>query len=238
MTRTSGCASVETATHLLADDIARALSGAGDAFRLEQLAARHTEAAGLGALRALGTDVLAPFVLDRRPLAPADVTLLSEAVRAFPAPLPADPATARLWALRDWALSRTLADLGVDALGWVGLSEPREPAEDECAPWPTWTASLGRLSALALPALASPQREQAKVRRLDLGRGLTHALLVRDRLRAARLARWLALDARTHPEPLLPPALDHLDALAVDQPRVRLETAVARRYLDHPEAVR
>ncbi|KJK57420.1 hypothetical protein [Saccharothrix sp. ST-888] len=62
--------------------------------------------------------------------------------------------------------------------------EPR-PADE---PWPGWTAGLPQLSALALPGPHCPQRDQARRRRLDLGRGLTHALLRRDLLRAARPA--------------------------------------------------
>ncbi|MGK4579977.1 hypothetical protein [Kitasatospora sp. HPMI-4] len=238
---------VETAALRLASDIACALRGAGTAaFRLE----RHpqgNEAAHLGAVRTLGADALAPFAVGPHSLGPGDVALLTEAVRAFPAPPPLDPVTDRLWGLRDWALHRTLTALGVSADGWDGLADvhrygvaapaPVEPVQrvvprpaDE--PWPDWTAGLAQLSSLALPGLHCPQRDQARRRRLDLGRGLTHALLRRDLLRAARLARWLALDSATRPEPLLSAALAHIEALAVDRPRTLLETALARRAAD------
>ncbi|MGE7432945.1 hypothetical protein [Kitasatospora sp. NPDC001175] len=240
---------VETATLRLASDVACALRGAGDAaFRLEQHP-QGAEAAHLGAVRALGADALAPFVVGPHTLGPGDVALLTEAVRAVPAPRPLDPVTDRLWGLRDWALCRTLTALGVDPDGWDGLADihryglaapapaPVDPVQrieprlaDE--PWPTWTTGLAQLSSLALPGLHCPQRDQARRRRLDLGRGLTHALLRRDLLRAARLARWLALDSATRPEPLLSTALAHIEVLAADQPRTLLETTLARRTAD------
>ncbi|WP_059011125.1 hypothetical protein [Streptomyces specialis] len=64
-----------------------------------------------------------------------------------------------------------------------------------------------------------------------MSRGLGRAMLRRDHLTAARLARWLALDAGPEPEPLLLIALGHIAALAPDKPRVLLELAAARRLL-------
>ncbi|WP_189958358.1 hypothetical protein [Streptomyces alanosinicus] len=245
-------ASVEAAAQQLTDGVARALGGAGGTvFCLhDHVAGGPDVVAGLGAVRVLGADVLAPFVLGGAALGCDDIALLCDSVRAFPAPTPTadDPETVRLWGLRDWALSHTLAGLGVDVGGWIGLAEGADPHTEiddgASTHWAAWAVELSQLSSLAFPQLHSPLRSGARERRLDLARGVTHALLRRDHLRAARLARWLALSAAedrgaaTEPavRQVLAPALDHLDAIAVDQPRTLMEAALARCFL--PEVVR
>ncbi|MFE9428138.1 hypothetical protein ACFYNO_34870 [Kitasatospora sp. NPDC006697] len=219
---------VETAAQALAAELVQAIRGTADPVSLHrEVAARPEPVPALAAIRVLGADVLSAHLLTGHALPAADAELLHAAVGAFPAPPGTDPEAA-LWALRDQALTAALAELGVAAGDWPGLAG-RAPAAAEPGNWAPWAADLVRCSPLALPPLEGPQREQARRRRLDLGRGLSRALLRRDHLSAARLARWLALDHRQLPEPLLAPALDHIDQLAADQPRTMLESALARR---------
>jgi hypothetical protein len=61
-------------------------------------------------------------------------------------------------------------------------------------------------------------------------------MLRHDHLSAARLARWLALDAavspESSPESLLGAVLCHLELFTAPPPRVRLEIALARRLVE------
>ncbi|GAA1994438.1 hypothetical protein [Kitasatospora viridis] len=223
---------VESAAQALAAELVLAIRGTADPFSLHRgVAARTEPVPALAAIRVLGADVLSAHLLAGHELPAADAELVHAAVGAFPAPPAADPDSA-LWALRDGALTATLAELGVAAHDWPGLAVRAGAAVEPAAEpehWAAWSVELVRCSSLALPPLDSPPREQARRRRLDLTRGLTRSLLRRDYLSAARLARWLALDHERQPEPLLAPALDHLDHLAGDQPRAMLEAALARR---------
>ncbi|WP_049573200.1 hypothetical protein [Streptomyces sp. SBT349] len=229
---------VEAAVHTLATELAGALRHTGGGgFSLRTCADVIDEPVGaLGAVRGLGGDALAPFLLAGHALTSDDSALVREAVGAYPAP-PSDAADGALWAARDAALVRVLAALGVRAEGWDGLAAghlgptPGEgPApQPVTGEWPLLAAGLARLSSLALPPVESAERERARERRTDLDRGLVRALLRRDHLTAARLTRWLALDAGPDPDPLLRTALGHIAALTPDQPRVQLELAVARR---------
>lgn len=225
---------VETAARALAMELAGALDGADEMFCLHhKVRAGEGEGNDLAALRVLGADTLAPFVLAGHVFTAQDATLLRASVGAFPAPAPGGD-EAPLWAWRDAALARVLTVLGVDTGHWDGLAAPAVFEEAAGQEWPLWSAHLVRLSTLALPPVDGPPRRQTRARRLDLARGMTRALLRRDHLSAARLARWLALDGPRpgEPEPLLETALDHIAQLAVDQPRTLLEVAVARRLLE------
>ncbi|MGW0537968.1 hypothetical protein [Streptomyces sp. NPDC003032] len=220
---------VESAVQALAAKLAGALRHDGGEFSLRECVDALDEPVNaVGAVRGLGADALAPFVLTGCTLTADDAGLVRAAVAAFPAPA-AGAEDGGLWVARDAALVTVLAGLGVDAAGWAGLAAgdavPGWPAKH----WAAWSAALARLAPLALPPVEGPARQEALHRRLDLRRGLTRALLRRDHLVAARLARWLALDAHGTEEPLLTPALDHLAVLAADRHRVLFEIAVARR---------
>lgn len=232
----------EMAAQALAAELADALSDGNGTFRLHRWSPGNADRINaLGALRVLGADVLAPFVVAGHTLAADDTALLRVAVRAFPAPA-SGTADGSLWVRRDAALAQVLSGLGVDTGDWEGLAADGLSGGDGsdgtgnpavAQDWPMWSAHLVRLSSLALPPVNGPLREQTRVRRRELARGMTRSLLRRDYLSAARLARWLALDAPHAPdrEPLLDTALEHLDHLAPDQPRTRLEVAIARRLL-------
>ncbi|ANW20325.1 hypothetical protein [Streptomyces clavuligerus] len=221
--------SVETATCVLAGALTRALQEDGDAFGVSRsLGAWGDRTGGLAAVRVLGADVLTPFVLTGRPLPAEDAALVRTAVRAHPAPRH-QPLEAALWGARDAALVRALAALGVDGADWEGLA-PASPSPDGlAADWMSLTAVLVPLASAAHPFTDTALRTQLAGRRLDLSRGLVRALLRRDLLSAARMARWLVLDASATVPDLVGPALEHLATLGADDPRVQLEVAVARR---------
>jgi hypothetical protein len=224
---------VAAAVDVLAGAVAQAVSGAGGAFGLGDVVGGWADPVlGLGAVRVLGADALAPFLFTGHSLSSSDVEVVQAALRVFPVPHREDPGDARVWRCRDWALGEVLAHLGVS-------ESRRDPAaaldpggEDGSAgepAWPVWSAAVSRLSTLALPAVGGPVREQVRRRRRDTWRGLTRAMLRHDHLSAARLARWLALDAAVSPESLLGAALSHLELFTAPPPRVRLEIALARR---------
>ncbi|GLW11453.1 hypothetical protein Misp01_65810 [Microtetraspora sp. NBRC 13810] len=227
---------VGPAVHLLAGALTRALLEEGDGFRLGRfLADSGDRSAGLAAVRVLGADVLTPFVLKGLPLPGEDAALIEAAVRVYPAPQD-QPRETALWRVREAALVRALAALGVDASGWEGLT-PVRPARQPPAPeWVPLAVDLVRLACAAPPFTDATVREELARRRLDLTRGLVRALLRRDALSAARLARWLTFDAVTARPPLLAPALEHLEIVGADDARVLLETTIARRTMTRPPA--
>jgi hypothetical protein len=251
MSRVSGPprAVYAAAAEALAERVVRALGGADDAFRLaEQLRVDDTddELAGLAAVRALGPDALAPYIVGASRFTAADADVVAAAFAAFPAdePEPIIVASERtaapsVSALHDWATARLLHRLGVgpdadhsapaDAVwaGWTDLG----------LAWPAWAGLLTQLAPLTTPGLDSPVHEQARRRSLDTAQGVTRAVLRRDHLSAARLVRWLAalpalvVPARTRlvatalePEPVL----RHLELLGDANPRLHLEIALAR----------
>jgi hypothetical protein len=234
------------AAEALAERVVRALGGADDAFRLAEQLGATDETAGLAAVRVLGPDALAPYIVGASRFTAEDADVVAAAFAAFPAhdPEPIIAASERtaapsVPALRDWATARLLHRLGVgpdaghsapaDAV-WAGWSEPG-------LAWPAWAGRLTQLAPLATPGLDSPVHEQTRRRSLDTARGVTRAVLRRDHLSAARLVRWLAalpalvVPARTssvatvmEPEP----ALRHLELLGGADPRLHLEIALAR----------
>ncbi|MFL6148158.1 MAG: hypothetical protein ACJ72I_11795 [Pseudonocardiaceae bacterium] len=225
--------SMAAAVDVLAGAVAQAVSGAGRAFRLgEAVGGWADPVVGLGAVRVLGADALAPFLFTGRPPSASDVEVVRAALRVFPAPHREDPGDARVWRCRDWALGEVLAHLGVSEPGSnqaAALNSGGEGGSAGESAWPVWSAAVSRLSMLALPAVDGPVREQVRRRRRDTWRGLARAMLRHDHLSAARLARWLALDAAVSSESLLGAALSHLELFTASPPRVRLEIALARR---------
>ncbi|MGH3856788.1 MAG: hypothetical protein ACRDR6_25540 [Pseudonocardiaceae bacterium] len=224
--------SVAVAVDALAGAVAQALSGVGAAFRLGEVVGGWADSVvGLGAVRVLGADALTPFLFNGHPLSASDVEVVQAAIRVFPAPHREDPGDARVWRCRDWALGEVLAHLGVNkpADQAAALDSGGEDGSAGEPAWPVWSASVSRLSVLALPAVGGPVREQVRRRRRDTWRGLARAMLRHDHLSAARLARWLALDAAVSSDSLLGAALSHLELFTAPPPRVRLEIALARR---------
>ena len=228
--------SVAVAVDVLAGAVGQALSGVGAAFKLGDVVGGWADpVVGLGAVRVLGADALTPFLFTGRPPSASDVEVVQAAIRLFPAPHREDPGDARVWRCRDWALGEVLAHLGVSEPAGNQAAALDSDGEDGFAgepAWPVWSASVSRLSVLALPAVGGPVREQVRRRRRDTWRGLVRTMLRHDPLSAARLARWLALDAAVSSESLLDAALSHLELFTAPPPRVRLEIALARRLCE------
>jgi hypothetical protein len=222
---------VTPAVHLLSGALTRVLLEDDDEFRLGRFPADMGDrSAGLAAVRVLGADVLTPFILAGRALPGEDGELVRAAVRAYPAPREPEQ-EAQLWGVRDAALVRALAGLGVEATGWEGLAPARSPAYCLTLEWVPLALDLVRLAGAAPPFADAALHAELACRHPDIGRGLVRALLRRDLLSAARLTRWLTLGRAPDHGGLVTPALDHLEIVGADDPRVLLETAITRRMM-------
>lgn len=238
-----------TAVETLADSVVRALTGAGDVFRL----ADHLPSDGsspdftarVAAVRVLGPDALAPFVLAGHRFGPGDAEVVAASIRMFPSGEP-DPevvgpdmdvdnadSAVLVRALRDWATGEVLTRLGVPgsalpypARAGAGVHRDRR--------WVVWAGALAQLSPLAVPGLDSCIHADARRYRLDVARGVTRAMLRRDHLTAARLVRWLAARGDVPMDPPFPvaPVLRQLELVAEPDPRLRLEIMMARYGLE------
>lgn len=98
---------------------------------------------------------------------------------------------------------------------------------------------MDRHAGAAVPAgiawTGSPVHADAQRRRLDTARGITRAMLRRDHLTAARLARWLGASGTAAMDPPFPlePVLGYLELIADSDTRLQLEIIVARRGLEY-----
>lgn len=226
-----------TAVETLAGSVVRALTGADDAFRLaDQISLGGSPAdqlAGLAAVRVLGSDALAPFVLARHRFSTEDADVVATSIRMFPVPEPdqidSDDNTVLVRELRDWATGQALIGLGAP-----GRTHPYPelagPGAGRDRGWVEWTGMLAQLSPMAVPSLDSSLHADARRHRLDVARGVTRAVLRRDPLTAARLARWLAASGEAPMDPPFPvePVLRQLELVAKPDHRLRLEITIAR----------
>ncbi len=247
-----------------ADRLARraldALQGAGGAA----VAASHVEAAAsesggdpavaLGAVRILGADILAPYVLTGLPPTEGETAAIGLALGALPPADPPPPAPPegpeQAWTVAwvDWGLATTLSRLAPDDSPAVPAPAPQGPPRcDDSAPrrlpissasgesvegWVPWSIRMGQLASLALPGLDGPVHAAARSGVLGLARGATRATLRRDFPTAARITRWLAwLHADGTRLPLDPALLTEYVGLVGGGERTALDTAIARRLL-------
>jgi hypothetical protein len=230
-----------TAVETLAGCVVRALAGVDDAFGLtDQLLPESSPAdcqVGLAAVRVLGCDALAPFLVAGHQFSPGDAEVVANSIRTFPLPEP-DPGarhdddaghTMVVRLLRDWATGEVLTRLGEPGLtnpypAGAGAGFGRERG------WVAWAGMLAQLSPLALPDLDSALHADVRRYRLDVARGVTRAMLRRDHLTAARLARWLAAcgDAPMDPPFSVELVLRQLELVAEPDPQLRLEMAMTR----------
>ncbi|MFB7471896.1 hypothetical protein [Kitasatospora sp. NPDC056184] len=193
--------------------------------------------AELAAVRVLGPDLFAPWLLAGLPLDGPTADTAAEALDTFPmsaaspapggtaaGPAPTGAALANAW--RDRATAQ-LVELAGRPLPSPG-PDPVRPPEPAAGDWPQWSVAMARLSALALPRLDGPVHELARRHSLTLARGVTRSMLRRDYRTAARLSRWLAWnEADGGPAHLeLGPVLDRIRAVGDGSSRMWLELAI------------
>src|SRR5579884_443047 len=234
-----------TAVETLAGRVVRALTGADDAFALTEVVSPESSPAdhraGLAAVRVLGADALAPFLVAGHPFSPDDAEVVAISIRTFPLPESApavsqdqDAETATfVRLLREWATGEVLSRLGAPGWAcsypvWAGAGARRERG------WVAWAGMLAALSPLAVPGLDSALHADVRCSRMDVARGVTRAVLRRDHLTAARLVRWLAVctDALMDPPFAVEPVVRQLELVAEPDPRLQLEITMARYGLE------
>ncbi|QES45529.1 hypothetical protein DEJ49_35125 [Streptomyces venezuelae] len=223
----------------------------GTAVLAEHVERAEDPKAALAALRVVGADAFAPYLLHDAAFHPQDAAAITQSFAVFPpavstpAPPPEGPVEPWLVAWRDWATAALLARFAEGADGPDGGPLAPQPAgapilDDHPSDGPTdtdwqrWSVRMGQLSPLALPGLDSPVHSAARTGAapLALARGATRAMLRRDFPTAARIVRWLALlHAEGVPLPLDPvPLVEHLGLYGAG-PRLALDVAIARRLL-------
>ncbi|MFD0412469.1 hypothetical protein [Streptomyces sp. NPDC127108] len=217
----------------------------GTAMVAEHVEHAEDPKAALAAIRVVGADTLAPYLLANAVLHPQDAAAVTQSFALFPPPVstpdppPAGAAEPWLVAWRDWAMAALLARLtGAEAGGTLAPRPTGAPVltDDDShrsdTDWQRWSVRMGQLSPLALPGLEGPVHTAARAAPLALARGATRAVLRRDFPTAARITRWLALlGAEGVHLPLDPaPLLEHL-RLHGGGPRLALDVAIARRLL-------
>ena len=208
------------AAETLADIVVRAIRGADDAFRLSEVLTAGDPATGLAAVRVLGPDALAPYLIIGYPFATEDAEVVTTSLAAFPLDSDGEAPVRRF---RDWATRALLARL-------TDQPAPVLPETPACGPKAHWLVFVGELSGLAplvAPGLDSPIHTAARTRALDVARGVSRSMLRRDYLTAVRLSRWLATGPCV-PGVELGGVLTHVELFGDDSPRLRLEVVLAR----------
>lgn len=222
------------AVERLAASVVRALGSADDAFRLRDQLPGPEGMARLAAVRILGPDALAPFVLGGHRFSVEDAEVAAASLRAFPVAAPDAQMDGQLEggvpvrALRDWATCQVLTRLG--ARGFA-RPYPRGAGVGRDGGWLRWAGVLAQLSPLAAPGVDSPVHAQVRRYPRDVARGVTRAMLRRDYLTAVRLVRWLLVKDGPAEDPWFPlePVMRHVELVAEPNARLLLELAVARR---------
>ena len=210
--------------------------------------------ADLAAVRILGADLFAPYLLAGATLHSglAEAVAMADAFRLFPPEqlstqqvstqqlneqqLNEQQLSARQLSLqgpsvvgwRDWAAAEVLSRCGHPAVVRPPAGVTPDGVESR---WQDWSLWMAKLSPLAVPGLDSPVHESARRGLRALGRGTVRAMLRRDYRTAARIARWLALGQSSGMEsPLrLEPLFQHIRLFGGPSARTALDVRVGER---------
>lgn len=238
-----GQLSYADAASALAGRVLDAVQGGGRVDLAGFLGSCADLAAGLGAVRLVGADVFAPHLLLGGCLAAEDFVVVARSLEAFPA-VAGSPARERgVVAWRDWATA-SLLDLVSGGPAAAAEGSAAVPPRDASLPdvdtllgpasdWSRWSVVVAQLSPLAQPGVGGPVAAAVAGEPLALARGVTRAVLRRDHVTAARLARWVALLHREGVELALDPGLlvEQIRLNAGAGTRLLLDLAVARHLL-------
>jgi len=191
--------------------------------------------ADLAAVRVLGADLFAPYLLTGAPLHAelVEAVAMADAFRAFPPEqLTAQQTTApSVVGWRDWATGELLSRCGLPLLVHPAADAPQAALDHSETTWQDWSLWMAKLSPLAVPGLDSPVHEAARRGLRALGRGTVRAMLRRDYRTAARTARWLALgQASGLDSPLqLEPLFRHMQLFGGPSARTALDIRVGEQ---------
>ncbi|MFG1809592.1 hypothetical protein [Streptomyces sp. NPDC049040] len=210
----------------VANGVALALDGGGDAYALSALLAQDDTVA-LAAIRVLGADVLAPYALggDAARGGP-DGQVVRRALAAYPPG--SDASEVSLWSYRG------LVEASRAFLPENGEDLPLEPMPgDEWVrtdPWPQLARRASQLAALSLPGLAPALAAGLAARTDDLARGFVRAIRRRDWMQAAGVGRWLARVPDVPDSLGLDVGLTYVRRMSGGDPRVVLHATAAQRF--------
>ncbi|MGP3927581.1 hypothetical protein [Streptomyces sp. 8N616] len=159
VTGTAPRAEYAEAVEELATRVLGALEGAEDTGLLAGFLRNADDIkAALAAVRALGADALAPYVLRGVPVGAEEADAVAEAHRVFPL-VGAGPADALVMAWRDWATARVLASSGRPVLDAPQPGDMlEEPGGEDGTGWQSWSVRMAQLAPLALPGPDGPRK--------------------------------------------------------------------------------
>ncbi|NSL43716.1 hypothetical protein [Streptomyces sp. 8P21H-1] len=178
----------------------------------------------LAAVRVVGADAVLPSVLRRTPPGPDDLAVFGRAVRVYPPPAHASPAS--VWS--HWAMQQALRRLDASFDGAPDHGAEPRAAWLEDAPWQSLTHQLAVLAPLAVPAGDCAVTRVARGRPLDVARGFVRAVRRRDWLQAAGAGRWLVLLDDVPRTLGLEAGLEFVAQMGDTDPRVALQVEAAR----------
>lgn len=222
-------AALERSVQALTERVIRAVRGPDHTYSVAAFAdGAADEPITLAAIRVLGADALAPYLLGRSRPGEEDLRLVG---RCLETAAPDDaPLSARIMVrrLRDRATRQALDHLrGLPAeLRRPVAHGPLDAAHAQG--WPHWSVVMSQLAPLTLCPEETAVHEHARRHAADLERGVARCLLRRDHPTATRLVRWLTLPGMT-PALDLPAILRHLGFYLTGGVRAALDLAIAEQ---------
>lgn len=222
-------AALERSVQALTERVIRAVRGPDHTYSVATFAdSVADEPLALAAIRVVGVDALAPYLLGRGRPGERDLRVVGRCLDAAGRDDAPQSARTLVRRLRDRATRQALDRL-------CGLPPgPGEPVSSapldavHAQGWPQWSVVMSQLAPLTLCPVELAVHEHARRHAADLERGVVRCLLRRDHPTATRLARWLTLPGM--PCRLdLPAILRHLGFYLTGGTRAALDLAIAER---------